>query len=480
MIPRISARGSSFKGAALYFLHDPDHAKTSDRVAFTQTYNIPFDSPNAAVYYMIDTANDAEHLKREAGVKATGAKSTKRPVLTFSLSYDPQDSPTQEDMTHDAVSFMDTVLGLKDHQALIIGHNDTDHPHVHVMANLVHPETGRTHTPSWSKVKASDWALEKSKERGYGHCPQREINHKKRQKGEMANYKEPPIHDPTVVHQLYEQSDSGKAFRAAITEHGFTLAKGDRRGFVLVDDYGKIYSLSRQLKGQRAADIRAKFSDIEELRAAKDVAEERLYFDRAQQNIDAENKMLDAADEHGRQAKDEPNNAKLKQEPQEPPQQEEGRGETTLSEKPIAPEDKIPEPFYMRVDRHNKWEQWATQKRDALKKQQDQTYGRSALVKTIKELEQNLEANDNVWGRTRGKYKRIEEQLYEQRMNLAHADWRILEQNEALEKEVQALNPEVDIQFQSTEDLDIEPPVMDFEPPTLQPQKDRSGPELDF
>ena len=32
MVPKIHAKGSSFKGAALYLLHDKDRASTSERV----------------------------------------------------------------------------------------------------------------------------------------------------------------------------------------------------------------------------------------------------------------------------------------------------------------------------------------------------------------------------------------------------------------------------------------------------------------
>ena len=40
MIAQIAARGTSFKGAGLYYLHDKK-ADTSERVAWTQTRNIP-------------------------------------------------------------------------------------------------------------------------------------------------------------------------------------------------------------------------------------------------------------------------------------------------------------------------------------------------------------------------------------------------------------------------------------------------------
>ncbi|MCB0523814.1 MAG: hypothetical protein KDC86_04800, partial [Saprospiraceae bacterium] len=55
--------------------------------------------------------------------------------------------------------------------------------------------------------------------------------------------------DPRLLKQLFkrawERSDGKPAFQQALQEHGFWLAKGDRRGFVAVDYKGEVYSLSR-------------------------------------------------------------------------------------------------------------------------------------------------------------------------------------------------------------------------------------------
>src|SRR5699024_12371386 len=34
-------------------------------------------------------------------------------------------------------------MGLEEHQALVVAHNDTAHPHVHIAVNRVHPERGK-------------------------------------------------------------------------------------------------------------------------------------------------------------------------------------------------------------------------------------------------------------------------------------------------------------------------------------------------
>ena len=49
------------------------------------------------------------------------------------------------------------------------------------------------------------------------------------------------------VQECWAAADSAKAFAAVLNERGFMLARGDRRGFVTVDVYGEVFSLTRQL-----------------------------------------------------------------------------------------------------------------------------------------------------------------------------------------------------------------------------------------
>ena len=74
MIAQIAKRGTSFKGAGLYYLHDKK-ADTSERVAWTETRNLMTDNPAMGLRVMAATAMDKDRLKADAGIKATGRKS---------------------------------------------------------------------------------------------------------------------------------------------------------------------------------------------------------------------------------------------------------------------------------------------------------------------------------------------------------------------------------------------------------------------
>ena len=86
--------------------------------------------------------SDGRRLKAEAGIKATGRK-PERPVYAFSLSWGREEHPDHEHMRAQGRSALE-ALGLAEHEAVLIGHKDREHPHVHAIVNLVNPETGKT------------------------------------------------------------------------------------------------------------------------------------------------------------------------------------------------------------------------------------------------------------------------------------------------------------------------------------------------
>lgn len=182
MVPKVARAGRSFKGAALYYLHDKK-ANTADRVAFTETLNLPTDDPSRAVAQMIDTAAHADQLKAANGIK-TGRK-LEKPVYAYSLAWHPSEAPTQAEQLEAARESLQ-ALGLTDRQALIVSHNDTDHPHVHVIVNRVCPETGKAASISNDRLKLSKWAQDYEKRRGKVFCGAREANNANRLKGDWV------------------------------------------------------------------------------------------------------------------------------------------------------------------------------------------------------------------------------------------------------------------------------------------------------
>src|SRR6266705_2509857 len=98
-----------------------------ERVAWTASRNLGTEDPEVAAALMQATAN--ANLQVES------------PVYHLTINFDPEDPVTPERMQAVADRVL-ADLGLAEHQALLVAHRDRSHPHVHIMVNRVHPETG--------------------------------------------------------------------------------------------------------------------------------------------------------------------------------------------------------------------------------------------------------------------------------------------------------------------------------------------------
>ncbi|HEX3885369.1 MAG TPA: relaxase/mobilization nuclease domain-containing protein [Stellaceae bacterium] len=170
MIVRILSRGSSFQGLAAYLTHDAE-AETKDRVGWTHTLNCANDHASAAVNEMLWTARDAELLKQEAGVRA-GGRATEKTVKHLSLNWAPDERPTHEHMIATTEDFL-RHMQWEEHQALLVAHTDKAYAHVHVMLNVVHPETGLRLDDDFERRRAQAWAENYEREHGGIRCENR-------------------------------------------------------------------------------------------------------------------------------------------------------------------------------------------------------------------------------------------------------------------------------------------------------------------
>lgn len=90
----VNKLGRSFRGVMAYLMHDKrqadddPHLATSARVAWAALRNLDGAAdPHAATRIMIDTAQNAEALKRAAGRSSSGRKSNGQSVFHMSLQW---------------------------------------------------------------------------------------------------------------------------------------------------------------------------------------------------------------------------------------------------------------------------------------------------------------------------------------------------------------------------------------------------------
>lgn len=281
MVPRTSRPGRSFTGAWNYYAHDkrtPEQkaqgqaVRTRERVGFVQTENLGgIEDDRAAIGLMIDTARQSRRCEK--------------PVYAFSLGWHPEETPSQEAMIEAGREAL-AVLKMQDHQAVMIAHTDTAHPHLHVIVNRVHPETGKAINLYKDQEKLSAWALEYERRQGKVYCQAREFNALARQAAKEQDGRPPPRRyvDNTLA-ECWTRSDSGRSFKTALEAKGWGLARGDRKEAVLmaVAPSGRAFAVLRELnkglpKGQtiKAKDFDRQTADLkrEDLRPVKAVQEE--------------------------------------------------------------------------------------------------------------------------------------------------------------------------------------------------------------
>lgn len=83
--------------------------------------------------------------------------------------------------------------------------------------------------------------------------------------------------DRKALQQMFREcwaiSDSGKAFAHALKARGYTLARGDRRGYVAVDYRGEVYAIARYA-GIHTKQVKDRLGDPAYLPSIEDVKRE--------------------------------------------------------------------------------------------------------------------------------------------------------------------------------------------------------------
>src|SRR3989475_8429323 len=127
----VSSSNKSFRVLARYLVEGRTE-EAENRVAWVASRNLPTDDPELAARIMRATAGQNVRVKE--------------PVYHVALSFDPGDTVNRAAMERVADRVLET-LQLQEHQVLIVAHADREHPHMHLLVNRVHPETGKV----WSR-----------------------------------------------------------------------------------------------------------------------------------------------------------------------------------------------------------------------------------------------------------------------------------------------------------------------------------------
>lgn len=180
-----------------------------------------------------------------------------------------------------AVDILEEELGLQGQPRAIVMHEKHGREHIHVVWARADMETMRLRSDSNNYLAHERASLRMEQEFGHEHVPGKhakrdrekqpefprsEVSHNEWQQAERQNPDVGGIGHrdrKAQVTALYEASDSGPAFKAALEDAGYVLARGDRRDFVILDSDAKVHSLGRQLPGIKAAELRAFMAEVD-------------------------------------------------------------------------------------------------------------------------------------------------------------------------------------------------------------------------
>lgn len=185
----------------------------------------------------------------------------------------PEDGETlTREQLFEMVDYAERRLGLTGHDRVIVRHlpldrRENEGEHYHVVWNRYDRETGKLWDDGHSGRKLRE-AVDDMEER-FGM--RLRADHPRRGQARATDAEarqderaaKPKRERSPEITALWNTTDSGKAFRAALEAAGYTLAYGKSRAYCVVDANGEVHSLARQIDGAKAADVKARLADLD-------------------------------------------------------------------------------------------------------------------------------------------------------------------------------------------------------------------------
>lgn len=196
------------------------------------------------------------------------SRGTKCRQYLFSLSLSPPaQANVSEEVFRETIDTIETRLGLEGQPRAIVFHEKEGRRHAHCVWSRIDAETMTARTLPYFKNKlmavSRDLYLEHGWKLPRGLETPSERDPTNFTLAEWQQAKRQGI-DPRWIKQTVQGcwagSDNRQSFERSLEEKALFLAKGDRRGFVVLDHGGEVYALPRLLD-VKTKDVRARLGD---------------------------------------------------------------------------------------------------------------------------------------------------------------------------------------------------------------------------
>jgi len=165
---------------------------------------------------------------------------------------------------------LEKKLGLDGHHRALVLHTYKGENHLHVVWDRIDAQTLIAANLWQDHTKSNEVARQLERELGLKQVPEKshdleqEPDPPTMAEEQQARRKGQDLKDlRQSIRDAWQQSDSGKSFKAALEEKGFTLAQGDRRDYVALDTQGSVYSIGKRTTGASAAQVRERLKDLD-------------------------------------------------------------------------------------------------------------------------------------------------------------------------------------------------------------------------
>jgi hypothetical protein len=208
-----------------------------------------------------------------------------------------------------AIGIFEKEMGLEGYPRAVVLHEKEGREHVHLVYSRFNHDLENERLTAWSdswnypKHERASREIERElgleKTQGVfvdreGERAERTPSHDEMQQGDRL--KIDPREVKAEVSALYKSADSGRAFVAALESEGYTLARGDQRSYVILDEVGGVHSLAR-VAGVKVAELRETLQDYP-LHDLPSVAEAREQVQERAQRPEQEQGLVAAPSSH--------------------------------------------------------------------------------------------------------------------------------------------------------------------------------------
>ncbi len=228
------------------------------------------------------------------------SRATRCKQFLFSLSLNPPKNENVSTETFEqTIDRVEEKLGLTDQPRAIVFHEKNGRRHCHAVWSRIKVDEMKAVQLSFTKQKLTElsrelylehgWTMPEGLKQAHARDP---LNFTLAEWQQAKRIGKDPKQIKAVFQECWSLNKTQNSFAHALKEHGYVLARGDRRGFVAVDHRGEVFAVSKWV-GIQTKEVRERLTDeailpsVDEarIRIAKDMSTRLERLSQQQENV---------------------------------------------------------------------------------------------------------------------------------------------------------------------------------------------------